>query len=109
MTDPDYLTEAQAAEAHHRGVFIHGLKTHPEAFAAVWRGEKNFEVRRDDRAPGFEVHDTLHLREYDPDSGRYSGRWIAAEVAYILRAPGFGGIAEGFVVMSLSKLTRHHE
>lgn len=49
---------------------IHELKTWPEFFDAVKRGEKTFEVRRDDR--GFQVGDTLRLVRWQPAKG-YAG------------------------------------
>lgn len=44
----------------------HELKTWPRYFDAVKRGDKSFEVRRDDR--GYAVGDTLVLREFEPDA-----------------------------------------
>jgi len=65
---------------------IHELKCWPEGFQAVVDGRKPFEVRKDDR--GFEVGDTLHLREYDPDVGTYTGRETDVRVTYIYRGVG---------------------
>jgi hypothetical protein len=64
----------------------HELKCWPAAFQAMKRGEKTFEWRRDDR--GFNVGDTLWLREYDPqagEGGRYSGDQLRVVVTYVLR------------------------
>lgn len=77
----------------------HELKTWPVYFDALWEGRKRFEARRDDR--GFSVGDTLWLREYDPESGDYSGDELWFEVTYILRGGGFG-VQEGYCVMSLT-------
>lgn len=43
---------------------IHELKTWPEFFDAVERGDKTFEVRLDDR--GFQVGDELVLMRWQP-------------------------------------------
>ena len=51
---------------------IHELKTWPEFFDAVDRGEKTFEVRLDDR--GFQVGDTLRLQRFRPG---HSSQWGA--------------------------------
>lgn len=61
---------------------IHELKTWPRFFSAVACGSKTFEVRRDDRefAPG----DILHLREWEPNSERYTGWEISAEVGFVI-------------------------
>lgn len=90
----------------------HELKTLPQYWDAVQRGEKTFEVRRDDR--GFQKGDVLELvrTEYLPDpqwplSGdRYGSKslsTIRAEVTYILTSGQFG-IEPGYVVMGIRKL-----
>lgn len=76
----------------------HELKTWPELYPSVLSGEKPFEVRRDDR--GFANGDVLHLREYDPGRGGYTGRHTERTVSFVLHGPGFG-IEEGFVVMGI--------
>lgn len=81
---------------------VHELKTWPEYFQQIRHGHKTFEVRWDDR--GFEVGDTLLLREYNPDLGRYTNRSAARTVTGILRGGQFG-IEPGFVVMSLAYAT----
>ena len=50
---------------------IHELKTWPEFFDAVERGEKTFEVRKDDR--GFQVGDELRLARFQPVPGSIDG------------------------------------
>ena len=63
----------------------HDLKTWPEPFEAVWRGEKHHEVRVDDRS--FAVGDELLLREWDPKTETYSNRGIQVRVTHITREP----------------------
>ena len=63
----------------------HELKTWPLYFNAVWRGEKTFEVRENDR--DFSIDDDLLLREWDPHLQDYTGRTIDAMVTYICRLP----------------------
>lgn len=75
---------------------IHELKTEQPHFDAIKLGEKRAEIRRNDR--GFEVGDTLVLREYDPQSG-YSGRSCRAKVTHILA--GFEALVPGHVMMSI--------
>lgn len=77
---------------------IHDLKAWPDPFRAVWDRKKTCEFRRDDR--GYEVGDYLRLREYDPDSARYSGRVIDTKVTDIRHGGAFG-IPEGYVMMSI--------
>lgn len=82
----------------------HDLKTLPEPFAAVWVGAKTAELRRDDR--GFEVNDVLRLKEFDPETG-YSGRCIDVIVSHIVKAPGFGALVEGYVMLSFTVIGTH--
>lgn len=57
---------------------IHELKTWPEFFDAVKRGEKTFEVRRNDR--GFQVGDTLRLVRWQPSEGYHGGGYETGEL-----------------------------
>lgn len=88
----------------------HELKCWPVYFDAIRRGEKNFEVRRDDR--GFQKGDVLKLcrtRENDHYTIEYHG--IGMEPAYIIRkriayilTGGQLGIEAGYVVMALEDI-----
>lgn len=82
---------------------IHDLKTWPEFFTAITSGIKPFEVRKDDR--GFEVGDTLRLREWQPGVG-YTGAETTRVVTYIL-VGGFFGLEHGAVVMGLAEGGEH--
>ena len=73
----------------------HELKILPEYYNAIARGEKTFEVRFNDR--GYKVHDILRLREHS--NGTYSGRWLDAEVTYLLDDTNY--CKEGYVVLSI--------
>ena len=75
---------------------VHDLKTWPEPFQAVWDGDKTAEIRLNDRA--FEVGHNLLLREYDPKTETYSGRYVWGRVTHIL-AGGFG-LKENHIMMS---------
>jgi hypothetical protein len=85
----------------------HELKTRPEFFQAIERGDKTFEVRKNDR--GFQRGDTLHLREWDPNktapgrpAGHYTGNAFTVKVTYVLNG---WGIEPDYVVMGI-KLKR---
>lgn len=74
----------------------HELKTWPEPFSAILRGNKRHEVRVNDR--GFNEGDVLHLREWDPDTKQYTRDGVFMVVTYISR--GFG-LPENLVCMSI--------
>ncbi|MDE2467395.1 MAG: DUF3850 domain-containing protein [Bradyrhizobium sp.] len=85
----------------------HFLKTLLPYFDAVERGEKNFEVRRDDR--GYQKGDILVLRCWNDktlgwvyDGSRLGSpiKEMRKRIIYILTGGQFG-IEPGFVVMGL--------
>lgn len=89
---------------------IHRLKTLPQYWDAVQRGEKTFEVRRDDR--GFQKGDEVHLQRLDPlfprkldlEPGTARARDpLKRRIKYILTGGQFG-IEAGYVVMALEEL-----
>jgi len=75
---------------------IHELKTWPVPFRDVLYEAKTFDVRRNDR--DFQVGDLLRLREYDPDTGTYSGEEIIVQVDYTITLPE----PKGFIGMGIS-------
>jgi hypothetical protein len=81
----------------------HDLKCWPEPFNAVAGGRKTFEWRRDDR--GYAEGDTLHLREWNPDAGAYTGRTFTVRVGYVLRGPEFD-VPAGWAVLSLREIPK---
>lgn len=84
---------------------IHELKILPEFFNAVIKGEKTFEIRKNDRP--FETGDLLAFNEYDGKN--YTGRSCLVYVNYILDNPEY--VKENFVVMSIKPCSvyRHTE
>lgn len=78
----------------------HDLKTWPFYFAAVWSGDKNFEVRRDDRP--YAAGDVVVLREFEPSTKTFTGRRVQAEITYVLRDAEAFGVVPGFAVLSLA-------
>lgn len=63
----------------------HKLKIWPEYFELVINEKKSFEVRKNDR--DFKVGDMLILREWNPETEKYTGSHIHRRVTYILRSP----------------------
>lgn len=88
---------------------IHTLKTAGTAWDAIKRGEKRFEVRRNDRF--FQTGDTVRLRRLDENSHSYStpagerfGTMdIDFRIGWMLHGGQFG-IEPGYVVFQLEPL-----
>lgn len=76
---------------------VHELKTWPEFFKLVWRGEKPFELRYDDR--GFRAGDKVALREYVKRDDLYTGRIVTAPITCVVQ--GFPGLERGYVILGL--------
>jgi len=74
----------------------HDLKCWPQHFAAVRRGEKTFEIRRNDRA--FAVGDQILLREFSPADTTYTGQTETRLITFLLSEEEFG-LVHGFVVI----------
>jgi hypothetical protein len=60
----------------------HILKTWPEFFQAITNGQKNFEIRKNDR--GFQSGDRVILKEWDPESMEYTGREMVFKIGFIV-------------------------
>lgn len=86
----------------------HILKTLPDYWYAIERGEKPFEVRRDDR--GFQKGDILILRRLEKtstgslrlDYSQDSYHDLHRKITYVLTGGQFG-IEPGYVVLGLKK------
>jgi hypothetical protein len=76
---------------------IHDLKIWPEYFEAVRSGLKTFEIRKNDR--GYQVGESLHLIEYDPNTEEFTGRSVTRLITYIVEGPPF--MAEGWAVLGM--------
>lgn len=73
----------------------HELKILPKYYRAIEKGLKTFEVRFNDR--NFQVGDMLELKEWF--GSEYSGRYINAEVIYLLDDPQY--CKEGYVILGI--------
>ena len=77
----------------------HYLKTWPEPFNLSLGGLKPFEIRVDDR--GYEVGDTLCLKEWEPYSRAYTGRELLRRVTCVIRTAGPVPLPGGLVVLGV--------
>ena len=75
----------------------HSLKILPEHFNAVDSGNKNAEIRYNDR--NYRVGDILSLREWDGD---YSGRHIEVRITHILDDEKY--LQYGYVMLSIARV-----
>lgn len=64
---------------------VHVLKLVNPWFEETWIGAKPFELRADDREGGYQVGDILHMREFRPDVGLFTGREIIAEITCVVK------------------------
>lgn len=78
----------------------HELKTWPGQFNAVLEGRKTFELRRNDR--DFRVGDRLVLREWVPETQRYTDRALRFHVTYVTEGNVFGSLVDGFVCLGIA-------
>lgn len=87
----------------------HALKCWPKYFYRIYVGQKNFEVRKNDRH--FEIGDILHIREFDPCLGRkgtLTGNFCFRKVTYIVHGGEFG-IENGYCVMGLEPVVNTNQ
>ncbi len=75
---------------------LHELKIYPKYFEEVLKGNKNFEIRKNDR--NFQLGDKILLREWD--NIKYTGRTISAEITYVL-SDSFVGLTDGYVGLGI--------
>ena len=80
-------------------MIAHTLKTDSPVFDAMLRGDKDFDVRPDDR--GFKIGDMVVLLDHYPDANVFSGRAMTRLIKYILKG-GQYGIEPGYVVLGLA-------
>ena len=75
----------------------HMLKSWPEYFRASVEGQKDFEVRKNDR--DFEEGDRLTLLEWSPIKRQYTGAHINAVIGRVFKLDALG--YDGIVVFNV--------
>lgn len=76
----------------------HELKTLPEYFIKLVKGQKTFEWRKNDR--DFKAGDELVLCEWNEETQKYTGRIVSFDAGFIVYG-GVFGIPEGYCIISL--------
>jgi hypothetical protein len=84
---------------------VHLLKIHPCYFKEVASGKKTFELRINDR--DYKSGDTLRLREYDPESKEFTGRFVDAKAGYIWYSKNPFPPCEEYAIISLLDIGKH--
>lgn len=80
---------------------VHELKTWEKYYRLIEKGEKPFELRKNDR--GFLPGHELLLREYKHQTQSYTGRTLRRKITYILNSDEGGefGLKQGYCIMGL--------
>ncbi len=83
---------------------VHELKTWETYFNALESGEKNFELRKNDR--GFLVGHQLLLREYNQHTQNYTGRTLRRKITFVLEGSEaeIFGLKPGFCILALKEV-----
>jgi len=79
----------------------HILKCEQDYFQASWEGNKNFELRKNDR--GFQKGDIIILKELERGKITKTGREIECLVTYVL---SHEALKEGWVCLSTSRIEK---
>lgn len=82
--------EQKRTQQHHK------MKILPEYFTRVCAGQKNFEVRKDDR--DVQVGDTVTLLEWHPETGFTGAVSRELHISYVLRNVPEYGLQEGYCI-----------
>lgn len=76
----------------------HKIKILPKYYQAVLRGDKTFEIRKNDR--DYKVGDNVLLMEYDTEKQEYTNRTLAKMISYITDYEQ----KEGYIVFALREI-----
>jgi sRNA-binding regulator protein Hfq len=79
----------------------HDIKAWPKPFQEMREGRKTAEFRINDR--NYSVGDNLHVREWSPETGEYTGETIDRKITSLVIGGQFG-IPEGYCVMSVAPM-----
>lgn len=91
------------SETQENGQKVHHIKLGESFFGEVERGEKTFELRKNDR--DYKKGDILEMMEFK--DGKNTGRMVRVLVTYILTE--FAGLEEGYCIMATCLLNENGE
>lgn len=82
------------------GIKVHELKCWPEYFEELAARNKMFELRKNDR--DFKVGETLLIKEWNPKTESYTGRFGRFVITYVLKDAEQFGLMEGFAILGIA-------
>lgn len=91
------------SDKQENGQRVHQIKLGASFFGEVERGEKTFELRKNDR--GYKKGDILEMMEYK--DGKNTGRTVRVIVTYMLE--DFAGLEEGYCIMATKLMNEDGE
>lgn len=91
------------SDTKENGQKVHHIKLGASFFGEVERGEKTFELRKNDR--DYKKGDILEMMEFK--DGKNTGRTVRVLVTYILTE--FAGLEEGYCIMATCLLNENGE
>lgn len=74
---------------------VHDLKITPEYLTKIFQGNKNWELRKNDR--GFKEGDLIFVREYE--NGEYLMQYAVGHIVFVLE--NYTGIETGYCILSV--------
>lgn len=80
----------------------HALKTWKQYYAAQEKGDKLFELRKDDRP--YNVGDKFLSQEFDNTKNEYTGKETTYIISYVLRDAEFFGLKQGYCILQLKPI-----
>lgn len=83
----------------------HHIKCHPTVFEKIVSGEKDWELRKNDR--DYQTGDILWIEEWDPSIEEYTGLSIRALAGFILYG-GVYGLPENMCIISLKEKSHYY-
>lgn len=101
MADEERMNNIPSATGEN-GQKVHQIKLGASFFEEVRRGEKTFELRKNDR--GYKKGDILEMLEFS--DGKFTGRTVKVLVTYMLEE--YSGLEDGYCIMA-TKLIEQEE
>lgn len=83
----------------------HAVKTWKQYYAEQAKGNKLFELRKDDRP--YKIGDKFLSQEWDNEKSEYTGNEETYLITYVLRDAEFFGLKQGYCILQLAKIDNY--